>query len=50
MYVRMQDIMEDSGAYVFLTHGVNPVLHRDHFIPALAPDGNRVYVTKFKST
>ena len=46
MYVRMQDIMEDSGAYVFLTHGINPILHRDHFIPALTPDANRVLVTK----
>jgi peptide/nickel transport system substrate-binding protein len=48
MYVRMQDIMEDSGAYVFLTHGVNPILHRDHFVPALTPDANRVLVTKFR--
>ena len=48
MYVRMQDIMEDSGAYVFLTHGINPILHRDHFVPALTPDANRVLVTKFR--
>ncbi|MBL8703053.1 MAG: peptide ABC transporter substrate-binding protein [Alphaproteobacteria bacterium] len=48
MYVRMQDIMEDSGAYVFLTHGVNPILHRDSFIPALTPDANKVLVPKFK--
>lgn len=48
MYVRMQDIMEDSGAYIFLTHGVNPVLHRDHFIPGVGPDANRILVTKFK--
>ena len=49
MYTRMQDIMEESGAYVFLTHGVNPILHRDHFVPGLTPDANRVLVTKFKA-
>jgi len=48
MYVRMQDIMEDSGAYVFLTHGVNPILHRDHFVPGLQPDNNRIIVPQFK--
>ena len=44
MYVRMQDLMEQSGAYVFLTHGINAVLHRDHFVPALTPDANRILV------
>ena len=48
MYVRMQDIMEESGAYIFLTHGVTPVLYRDHFNAALSPDGNHIYVSKFK--
>ncbi len=48
-YLRMQDIMEESGAYIFLTHGVNPILHRDHFVPGLTPDANRVMVTKFKA-
>ncbi|MSP83143.1 MAG: peptide ABC transporter substrate-binding protein [Alphaproteobacteria bacterium] len=31
IYVRMQDLMEESGAYVFLTFGLNAAIHRaDH--------------------
>ncbi|HEV3177759.1 MAG TPA: peptide ABC transporter substrate-binding protein, partial [Stellaceae bacterium] len=39
MYVRMQDLMEESGAYVFLTHEVAGVIYRDSVAPALMPDG-----------
>ena len=39
MYVRMQDLMEQSGAYVFLTHEVAGVIYRDTVNPALMPDG-----------
>jgi len=38
MYVRMQDLMEESGAYLFLTHEVSSVLHRDSVSPGLMPD------------
>lgn len=38
MYKRMQDIMEESGAYVFLTHETNGVIHRNSVVPALQPD------------
>jgi peptide/nickel transport system substrate-binding protein len=48
MYVRMQDLMEESGAYVFLTHGVNAVLHRQSLRAALTPDGNRMLLRKFQ--
>jgi peptide/nickel transport system substrate-binding protein len=48
MYVRMQDLMEDSGAYLFLTHGVNAVLYRNHLKAALTPDGNRMLLRKFQ--
>jgi peptide/nickel transport system substrate-binding protein len=48
MYVRMQDLMEESGAYVFLTHGVNAVLYRNPVQPALTPDGNRMLLRKFR--
>jgi len=48
MYVRMQDLMEESGAYTFLTHGVNAVLHRSHLKPALTPDANRMLLRKFQ--
>lgn len=40
-YRRMQDLMEQSGAYVFLTHGVNAAIHRDTVVPALTPDAQR---------
>lgn len=48
MYVRMQDLMEQSGAYVFLTHGINALLHRNHLRPAFSPDGNRMLLRKFQ--
>ncbi len=39
MYKRMQDLMEESGAYRFITHEASPVLYRDSVAPALRPDG-----------
>ncbi len=42
MYQRMQDLMEESGAYVFLTHEVNAAVYRDTIRPALLPDANVV--------
>ncbi len=47
MYERMQDLMEDSGSYLFLTHGVNTSLHRDTVKPALSPDGQTQYFRAF---
>jgi peptide/nickel transport system substrate-binding protein len=41
MYVRMQDLMEESGSYVFLAHPVNASIYRDTIKPALTPDGLR---------
>ena len=35
---RMQDLMEESGAYIFLTHGVNAALNNQRIVPASAPD------------
>ena len=35
---RMQDLMEESGAYIFLTHGVNAALYNPRIVPASAPD------------
>jgi peptide/nickel transport system substrate-binding protein len=48
MYVRMQNLMEESGAYVFLTHGVNAVLCRNTVKPALTPDGNNMLLRRFQ--
>jgi peptide/nickel transport system substrate-binding protein len=39
MYERIQDLMEESGDYVFLTHEAVGVLHTDKIVPALRPDG-----------
>ncbi len=39
MYERAQDLMEESGAYRFITHEATPVIHSSRVIPALRPDG-----------
>lgn len=37
-YVRMQQIMEESGAYVFLVHELNAAIYNDGIDPAVKPD------------
>jgi len=39
MYQRMMDLMEESGAYTFLTHEAVPSLYKNTIKPALRPDG-----------
>lgn len=39
MYRRMQDLMEESGGYRFLTHGVTANLFDEGIVPATRPDG-----------
>ena len=39
IYQKMQDVMEESGCYVFLTHEAVGILHRDNVAPALKPNG-----------
>lgn len=39
MYQKMQDIMEDSGAYRFITHEATPVIYNNSIKPAFRPDG-----------
>ena len=39
MYRKAQDLMEESGAYRFLTHEATAVVYRDSIAPALRPDG-----------
>lgn len=44
MYHRMQDLMEESGAYRFLTHEGSPVMSRTSAVqPAVRPDGRPLY-------
>ena len=44
LYKKMQDIMEESGCYVFLTHEVVGLLHRDSILPATRPNGDPLFV------
>ena len=39
MYQQAQDLMEESGAYRFITHEATPVVYRNTIRPALRPDG-----------
>ncbi|MFV1876388.1 ABC transporter substrate-binding protein [Nioella sp.] len=43
MYRRAQDLMEESGAFKFLTHEATPVIYRNSVAPALRPDGLPIY-------
>ncbi|MEX3010705.1 ABC transporter substrate-binding protein [Hoeflea sp. TYP-13] len=43
MYARAQDIMEESGAYKFITHEATPDIYRNTIVPALRPDGLPLY-------
>ncbi len=37
--IRMQEIMEETGAYVFLTHEPEVFVHKDDVNPRFAPSG-----------
>lgn len=38
-YKRMQDLMEESGCYRFITHESSPILYRNNIVPAMTPEG-----------
>ena len=49
IYTRMQDLMEESGAYLFLTHGVNAfIFNNAELQPALSPDGQNQFIRYFE--
>ncbi|MDA0219125.1 MAG: peptide ABC transporter substrate-binding protein, partial [Proteobacteria bacterium] len=49
IYERMQDLMEESGAYLFLTHGVNAfIFNNAELQPALSPDGQNQFIRYFE--
>ena len=48
IYTNMQNLMDESGCYVFLTHEVVGVLHKDTISPGLKPNGDVLY-PEFKS-
>lgn len=44
MYHEMQDIMEESGAYRFLTHEGSPIAYRENVVqPAVRPDSRPLF-------
>jgi peptide/nickel transport system substrate-binding protein len=43
MYQRMQDLMEESGSFRFLTHEAQPLAVRNTVSPGLRPDGRPLY-------
>jgi peptide/nickel transport system substrate-binding protein len=47
MFERMQEIMYDEAAYVFITHEPRAILFRDTLSPGLLPNG-RVQYRRFK--
>lgn len=47
MYVRMQDLMEESGDFVFLNFQVNGTLTRNNVVSAMRPDGIPI-LSRFK--
>ena len=44
IYKKMQDIMEETGAYKFITHEGTPVMYREGLEPALRPDGRPLFI------
>jgi peptide/nickel transport system substrate-binding protein len=47
MYVRMQDLMEESGAYIFVTHEATAAFCRTSVLPANMPN-NRAIMSLFQ--
>ncbi len=47
IYKKMQGLMDESGCYVFLTHEVVGLIHKDTVSPGLQPNGDPLF-PKFK--
>ncbi len=48
LYERMATLLDESSAYILLTHGVQLLLYRDTIVPGVTPDGNRLSFSKFR--
>ena len=48
IYRQMQDLMDESGCYVFFTHEVVGAIHKDSVSPGLKPNGESM-LAKFTS-
>ncbi len=49
-YIKMQQLMEDSAAYVWLTHEVNIFASKKWLAPAILPNGDDWQYRHFKAT
>jgi peptide/nickel transport system substrate-binding protein len=47
IYLRMQEIMEDTGAYVWITHDPVNIIHKEGLIPEFDP-GSEYMIERFK--
>ena len=43
MYVMMQELLDESAQFIYLTHELFAVLHRDDITPAVMPDATPIY-------
>ena len=43
MYIQMQEIMEESGSFLFLDNGPGIVLYKKGIVPGLLPDGKPIF-------
>ena len=50
MYVELQDDLEETGAYIFLYHGVNAWVTKPGIEPAFKPDAQIAFLRDFKAT
>ena len=48
LYSKMSDLLDESAAYLLLTHGVQLLLYRDDLVPGVNPDGFRLSLSKFR--
>jgi peptide/nickel transport system substrate-binding protein len=50
LYMRMQQLMEESAAYIWLTHGVNVFATKEWLEPSILPNGDDWQYRHFKAT
>jgi len=39
MYLRMQEVMDESGGFLWMMHPPSVILYRDSIVPGLYPNG-----------
>jgi peptide/nickel transport system substrate-binding protein len=50
LYKLMQDRMEQSGAFVWLTNGIQAIMYRSWVEPGTTPDGRLLLISEFRRT